>query len=74
MILSVTEGTDVVGNLIPEDVWGSIYELTVVLSENFESWDWLCLCIRPISLPMTNSISNNIKWSYNKKHNFIIKP
>ena len=36
--LSVAEGTDVVFNLIADDVWGSKYELTGALSENVESW------------------------------------
>ena len=41
--LSVTEGTDVVVNSIADDVWGSEDELTGVLSDKVESWDWLCL-------------------------------
>ena len=40
---SVTEGTDVVVNLIANDVWGYEDELTDVFSEKFESWDWLFL-------------------------------
>ena len=41
--LSVTEGTDVVVNLIDNYVWSSEDEITDVLSDKVESWDWLCL-------------------------------
>ena len=33
LFLSVTEGTNVVDNSIPDDVWGSEHELTGVLSD-----------------------------------------
>ena len=35
----ITEGTDVVVNLIAHGVWSSEDELTGVLSEKVESWD-----------------------------------
>ena len=35
---SITEGTDVVVNLISDDVWGYGDELTGVLSDEVESW------------------------------------
>ena len=38
LCLSVAEGTDVVVNLIADDVWGSEDELTGALSDKFESW------------------------------------
>ena len=38
--LSLTEGTDVVDNLMADDDWGSEDELKVALSEKVESWDW----------------------------------
>ena len=38
LILSVTEGTDVVVHLISDDVWGSEYEITGVFSDKVESW------------------------------------
>ena len=41
--LSDTEGTDVVVILIADDVWGSEDELTGILSDKVEIWDWLCL-------------------------------
>ena len=41
--MSVTEGTDVVVNLIADDVWGSEDELTSALSDKVEGWDWLYL-------------------------------
>ena len=59
---SATEGTDVVVNLMDDDVWGYEDELTGVLSENVGSWDWLSLQIRPMSFPMTNSRTNEVKW------------
>ena len=39
----LAEGTDVVVNLIVEDVWDSEDELTGALSDKFEIWYWLCL-------------------------------
>ena len=38
--MSLTEGTDVVVNLIADDVWGYEDELTGALSDKVESWDW----------------------------------
>ena len=61
LIFSVTEVTDVVVNWIADDFWGSEYELTGVFSDKVESWYWLCLYIRPMSFPMTNIKTNNIK-------------
>ena len=43
LILSVTEGTYIVVNLIAYDVYGSEDELTGVLGQTFESWDLPCL-------------------------------
>ena len=43
LILSVTEGTDVVVNSIADYVWGYKDELTGVLSDKVDIWDWLCL-------------------------------
>ena len=43
LILSLTEGTDVVVNLIADDVWESGGELTGALIDKVESWYWLCL-------------------------------
>ena len=60
--LSVAEGTDVVVNLIAEDVWDSEDELTGALSWEVESWDWVCLLICPLCFSMMNSKTNNIKW------------
>ena len=60
--LYLTEGTDVVVNSISDDVWESEDELTGALSDKVESWDWLYLWILPISLPITNNRTNNIKW------------
>ena len=57
LILVLTEGTDIVFNLIADDVWGSEDELIGSLSDKIKSWDWL-----PMSLPMENSRTNNIKW------------
>ena len=62
--MSVTEGADVVVHSIADDVWGSEDELTGALSWKVESWDWLCLLICKMSLPMTNSRTNHIKWQY----------
>ena len=39
--LSPTEGTDVVVNLIADDVWGSENELTGAVCDEVE--DWYCL-------------------------------
>ena len=39
LFLPVIEGTDVVVNLIADDVWGSEDEKTGVLSDKFEIWD-----------------------------------
>ena len=36
---SVTEGTEVIFNLIADYVWGSGDELTGVMSDKVESWD-----------------------------------
>ena len=41
--MSVTEGIGVVVNSIVDDVWGSEDELAGTLSDEVESWDWLCL-------------------------------
>ena len=41
--MSVAEGTEVVVDSIAEDVWGSEDKLTGALSDEVESWDWLCL-------------------------------
>ena len=41
--LSLSGVKEVVVNLIAEDVWDSENELTGVLSDEVESWDWLCL-------------------------------
>ena len=41
--MSVTEGIGVVDNSIADDVWGSEDELTGALSDEVESWYWLCL-------------------------------
>ena len=41
--LSITEVTDVLINLKAEDVWDSEDELPGDLSDEVESWDWLCL-------------------------------
>ena len=60
--LSLTEGTDVVVNSVDEDVWGSEDEITGTLSDGVESWYWLCFYICPMSFPMTNSKTKNIKW------------
>ena len=60
--MSVAEGKDVVVNSIADDVWGSEYEVTVVLIDKFDSWYWLYFSIPPMSIPMKNSKTNNIKW------------
>ena len=62
LFFSPTEGTDVVVNSIADDVWGYQDELIGALSDKVESWDELYLKIRWMFLPMTNSITNNIKW------------
>ena len=62
LFFSLTEGTDVVVNSIADDVWGYQDELIGALSDKVESWDELYLKIRWMFLPMTNSITNNIKW------------
>ena len=54
--------TDIVVNSIADDVWGSEYELTDALSEKVESWGWLSLSICPMSLPIKDGRTNNIKW------------
>ena len=59
--MSLTEGIEIVVNSIADDVWGSEDELTGALSDEVESWDLLCLKICPMSLPATNSGTNNIK-------------
>ena len=41
--MSVAEGTDVVVDLIADDVWGSEDEPAGALSDEVESWYWLCL-------------------------------
>ena len=41
--LSLTEGTDVVVDLIADDVWVSEDELTGALSDKVYIWDWLYL-------------------------------
>ena len=40
---SVTEGIDVLVNSIADYVWVFGDELTGVLSEKVDIWDWLCL-------------------------------
>ena len=55
--MSLTEGKNVVVYSIAGDVWGSEDELIGSLSDKIKSWDWL-----PMSLPMANSRTNNIKW------------
>ena len=42
-ILSLTEGTDVVINLIDDDVWEDEDEQTSSLNDYVESWDLICL-------------------------------
>ena len=39
LCLSVAEGTDVVVNLVADDVWGYKDELIGALSDEVESWD-----------------------------------
>ena len=41
--MSVAEGTEIVVNSIADDVWNYEDELTGALSDEVESWDWLCL-------------------------------
>ena len=41
--LSITEGTEVIVNLIDDDVWESKHSITSALIDVFYSWDWLCL-------------------------------
>ena len=38
-VFSVIEGTDIVANLIAENIWGSEYEITVALIDSVKSWD-----------------------------------
>ena len=59
--LSLTEGIEIVVNSIADDVWGSEYELTGAQSEKVESWYLIYLKNCPMSLPATNSGTNNIK-------------
>ena len=59
--LSVTEGTGVAVNSMSDGVWGSEDELTGALSDEVESWYWLCFETFPMSLPTTISRTNNIK-------------
>ena len=39
MVFFLKEGTDVVVNLIADDVWEAEYELRDALSDEVESWD-----------------------------------
>ena len=41
LFLSLTVGTDVVVDLIADDVWGYEDELTGALSDKVDSWGWL---------------------------------
>ena len=43
LFLSITEETEVIVNSIDDDVWEFEYEITGVLIDGVESWDWLCL-------------------------------
>ena len=55
LFLSLTEGTNVVVNLMDNDIWEAEDERKCALNDEVDSWDWLCLWIFPMSFPMTNS-------------------